>query len=92
MRDTMVRRLAHEPLGWSRTRRGDRYVTGIIDPDRHQGTAPAQHGCWTYSRAPETAVQDLAHRAIGQAAPSARRSWGLTSTRDRAWTITKASG
>jgi hypothetical protein len=35
---------------WRHTRRGDKYVTVIIDLTR-SGTAPVQHGCWIWSRA-----------------------------------------
>ena len=34
---------------WRHTRRGDKYVTVIID-FTPSGTAPAQHGCCTWSR------------------------------------------
>src|SRR5699024_1876632 len=35
---------------WRHTRRGDKYVTVIIDLTR-SAMAPAQQGCWTWSRA-----------------------------------------
>ena len=35
---------------WRHTRRGDKYVTVIIDFTR-SATAPARHGCSTWSRA-----------------------------------------
>ena len=35
---------------WRHTRRGDKYVTVIIDLTP-SATAPARHACWTWSRA-----------------------------------------
>jgi transposase len=47
---------------WRHTRRGDKYVTVIIDltPIR---TVPVRRGSWRWSRAIEAGVQDLARRA-----------------------------
>src|SRR5690606_12731344 len=78
-----VRVVGVDEHAWRHTRKGDKYVTVIIDLTPRSGTAPGPPGCWPCSRA--------ARRRRSRIGWATGTRPGATASRSSRWTASPAS-